>query len=173
MNLGSAKDKWRSRADKLHVHDSGMATVTNIRAEAARLERTGNLGLIVVDYLQLMQGSGEENRNQEVAAISRGLKQLARKLNIPILALSQMNRSIEHRSEKRPVLADLRESGALEQDADVVMFLHSDASYDPDIEPDGTVEVIVAKQRQGETGVVKLAFNRAFSSFKTLGGGKQ
>jgi replicative DNA helicase len=165
--LGKAAKIVRERSN-IHIHDSGSATVATIRAEATKLQRQQSLGLVVVDYLQLMQGSGQEKRNDEVAEISRGLKLLAKKLHVPVLALSQMNRAIESRHDKRPNLSDLRDSGAIEQDADVVLFLHQEANYDPDKEPDGTIEVIVAKNRAGETGTVKLAFNQGFSTFKTL-----
>jgi replicative DNA helicase len=174
--LGTALPEWKSKHTNLIVHDVGTATIATVRAEANKLKRLQNghaLSLIVVDYLQLMAGDDPKNRQQEVSLISRGLKQLARKLNVPIIGISQMNRNIDSRAHKRPVLSDLRESGALEQDADVVMFLHDEAAQNPDQENDGTVEVIVAKQRHGETGETKLAFNRAYSTFKDIGGGPQ
>lgn len=156
------------RSDNLHIQDDGAASIASIRAEARRLKRQKDLKLIVVDYLQLMQGGGEEKRNDQISTISRNLKLLARELEIPILALSQMNREVENRQGNRPKLSDLRDSGSLEQDADVVLFIHSDSHYDPDVEPDGTVELIVAKQRKGPTGTVKMAYNRMWSSFYNL-----
>jgi replicative DNA helicase len=131
-----------------------------IRSKARRLKsKVGDLGLIVVDYLQLMTGrSSAENRQVEVAEISRGLKILARELETPVLALSQLSRNLEQRADKRPMLSDLRESGSLEQDADVVMFLYRDEVYHPDSPDKGTAEVIVAKHRNGPNGVCRLAF---------------
>jgi replicative DNA helicase len=169
--LGAKLPNWKVGRSNIIVHDLGTATVATVRAEANRLKRRHDLGAIIVDYLQLMTGSGEESRQQEISAISRSLKQLARKLDVPVLALSQMNRNTEGRADKRPVLSDLRESGALEQDADVVLFLHADHIYDPDKEDDGTIEIIVAKQRHGPTGSTKVAFTQRYSSFKNLGGG--
>jgi replicative DNA helicase len=161
----------KGRDGTLLIQDSGDLTVSGVRAEARRLKRQKDLRLMVVDYLQLMNGTGQENRNQEVSAISRGLKLLARELEIPILALSQMSRAIEQRSEKRPQLSDLRESGSLEQDADVVLFLHQPADYDPDKEPDGTIEVIAAKARKGGTGTMTMSYNRSWSKLGDIGGG--
>jgi replicative DNA helicase len=169
--LGGAIPVVRGRDGTLLIQDSGDLTVSGVRAEARRLKRQKDLRLMVVDYLQLMNGTGQENRNQEVSAISRGLKLLARELEIPILALSQMSRAIEQRSEKRPQLSDLRESGSLEQDADVVLFLHQPADYDPDKEPDGTIEVIAAKARKGGTGTMTMSYNRSWSKLGDIGGG--
>ena len=131
-----------------------------IRAKARRLKsRLGDLGLIVVDYLQLMSGRGNaENRQVEVSEMSRGLKILARELGTPIVALSQLSRNLESRTDKRPMLADLRESGSIEQDADVVAFIYRDEVYNPESPDIGSAEVIVAKHRNGPTGTVPLAW---------------
>lgn len=144
----------------LWIDDNPNMTVMEIRSKARRLKsKVGDLGLIVVDYLQLMTGrSSAENRQVEVAEISRGLKILARELETPVLALSQLSRNLEQRADKRPMLSDLRESGSLEQDADVVMFLYRDEVYHPDSADKGTAEVIVAKHRNGPNGVCRLAF---------------
>lgn len=174
VKLGNAVPVMNERKDRLFIQDDGSVTVGTLKAEATRLHRQFGLDLMVVDYLQLMTGTGGDNRAQEIGEISRGLKMLARKLNIPIIALSQMNRSIESRLNKRPVLSDLRESGSLEQDADVVMFLHDDANYDTDKIPDGTMELIIAKNRKGPTDGLSLAFNRSWSRFMDMpkmGGG--
>ena len=144
----------------LFIDDNPNLTVMEIRAKARRLKaREGRLGLIIVDYLQLMSGrTSAENRQIEVSGISRGLKVLARELEVPVVALSQLSRNLEMRADKRPILADLRESGSLEQDADVVMFLYRDEMYNPDSADRGTAEVIVAKHRNGPTGKCHLAF---------------
>ena len=144
----------------LFIDDNPNLTVMEIRAKARRLKaREGRLGLIIVDYLQLMSSRATaENRQLEVSSISRGLKVLARELEVPVLALSQLSRNLEMRADKRPVLADLRESGSLEQDADVVMFLYRDEMYNSDSADRGTAEVIVAKHRNGPTGKCQLAF---------------
>lgn len=153
------------RRSNMHLEEGGAVTVQQLAATAARLVRTHQVGLVVVDYIQLMSQPNAENRTNEVGAISRGLKLLARKLDVPVLALSQMSRAIESRSEKRPTLSDLRESGSLEQDADVVMFIHDESAYDADKPPSGTVEVIVAKNRRGPTDSVKMLYTRRLSSF--------
>ena len=144
----------------LWIDDNPNLTIMEIRAKARRLKsKVGDLGLIVIDYLQLMSGrSNAENRQVEISEISRGLKILARELECPVMALSQLSRALEQRADKRPMLADLRESGAIEQDADVVMFLYRDEIYNADSPDKGTAEVIVAKHRSGPTGVCRLAF---------------
>jgi replicative DNA helicase len=141
-----------------------------IRAKARRLKsRAGDLGLVVVDYLQLMTGrSSAESRQVEVAEISRGLKILARELECPVLGLSQLSRNLEMRQDKRPMLADLRESGSIEQDADVVMFLYRDEVYHPGGDSEGMAEVIVAKHRNGPTGTIQLGFVPRFAAFRNL-----
>jgi replicative DNA helicase len=127
------------------------------------------LGLIVVDYLQLVSGSGRvENRQQEIASISRSLKGLAKELSVPVVALSQLSRAPEARTEKRPQLADLRESGGIEQDADVVIFIFREEEYKPSDENRGVAEIIIGKQRNGPTGMLKLAFIKEFTRFENL-----
>jgi replicative DNA helicase len=154
----------------IYVDDSPGLTVTEIRAKARRLRRRPGLGLVVVDYLQLMHGSGGENRQQEIALISRSLKNLARELEVPVIALSQLNRALEQREDKRPRLGDLRESGALEQDADVVMFIYRDEYYNPDkVESKGVAEVVIAKHRQGAVGKVQMTFLPEFTLFADMG----
>lgn len=159
----------------LYIDDNPHATVMEIRAKARRLKsKLGDLGLVVIDYLQLMSGSAgsrPENRQVEVSEMSRGLKVLARELEIPVVALSQLNRGLELRADKRPMLADLRESGGLEQDADVVMFVYRDEVYHPDSNDKGQAEVIVAKHRSGPTGVDRLAFLNSYAKFENMARG--
>lgn len=154
----------------LFIDDDPNLTVMDIRAKARRLSASdAGLGLVIVDYLQLMTGRTKaENRQVEVSEISRGLKILARELQVPVLALSQLSRTLEARADKRPVLADLRESGSLEQDADVVMFLYRDEMYNPDSADRGSAEVIVAKHRSGPTGKVNLAFLDHYTRFADM-----
>src|ERR1700722_11536982 len=144
----------------IYIDDNPNLTVMDIRARARRLKSRAGLGLVVIDYLQLMTGRhGAENRQVEVSESSRGLKILARELEVPVVALSQLSRGLEMRQDKRPMLADLRESGSIEQDADVVMFIYRDEIYNPDsTESQGTAEIIVAKHRNGPTGHTRLAF---------------
>ncbi|MBU6317467.1 MAG: replicative DNA helicase, partial [Acidobacteria bacterium] len=151
----------------LYLDDNPRVTVMEIRAKARRLKaRHGGLGLVMVDYLQLMSGgSSSENRQLEVSEISRGLKILARELETPILALSQLSRSLESRADKRPMLADLRESGSLEQDADVVMFLYRDEVYNRDSPDKAAAELIVAKHRSGPIGTARLVFRGQYTKF--------
>jgi len=156
----------------LFIDDNPHCTVMEMRAKARRTKaRHGDLALVVVDYLQLMTPSTArrpENRQVEVAEISRGLKILARELECPVVALSQLNRQLEYRADKRPMLADLRESGSLEQDADVVVFLYRDEIYNPESDQRGTAEVIVAKHRNGPTGVTRLAFLDFLAKFENM-----
>ena len=173
-----AEDDWtrisngigRLAEAPLWIDDNPNLTIMEIRAKARRLQsRVGVLGLIVVDYLQLMTGRATaESRQVEVAEISRGLKILARELQCPVLGLSQLSRNLEMRQDKRPMLADLRESGSIEQDADVVMFLYRDEVYNPGNENGGMAEVIVAKHRNGPTGTVNLGYLPRFTAFKNL-----
>ena len=150
----------------LYVEDTGVANVSTMRARARRIaRREGSLGLVIVDYLQLMEGPGE-NRQQEIAGIARGLKRLARDLEVPVLALSQLNRGVEARENKHPRLADLRDSGSLEQDADVVLFLYREQYYSPgEAEVEGVTDVDIAKHRTGRTGRVTQTFNKALARF--------
>ena len=151
----------------LFIDDNPLVTVMEIRAKARRLvARTGRLGCIVIDYLQLMSGrNSAENRQVEVSEMSRSLKILARELSVPIVALSQLSRGLESRADKRPMLSDLRESGAIEQDADVVMFLYRDEVYNPESPERGSAEVIVAKHRNGPIGTRKLVFLGQYTRF--------
>jgi len=143
----------------IFIDDNPNLTVMDIRARARRLKSREGLGLVVVDYLQLMTGRhGAESRQVEVSEISRGLKILARELEVPVVALSQLSRTLESRQDKRPILADLRESGSIEQDADVVLFIYRDEIYNPESADRGSAEIIVAKHRNGPTGVTRLAF---------------
>ncbi len=153
----------------IHIDDTAGMTVLEMRAKARRLMSEHNLGLIVVDYLQLMQGkSNSENRAQEISEISRSLKAMAKELNVPVLALSQLNRSLENRTDKRPQLSDLRESGAIEQDADVIMFIYRDEVYNraEDNPNRGLAEVIIGKQRNGPTGMIKMTFLGEYTTFE-------
>ena len=155
----------------IYIDDNPNVTVMDIRAKARRLKARQGLGLVVVDYLQLMSGhqrSRAENRQVEVSEISRGLKVLARELDIPVVALSQLSRNLEMRQDKRPVLADLRESGSIEQDADVVMFIYRDELYNPDSAQRGAAEIIIAKHRNGPTGTVNLAFMDHHTRFANM-----
>jgi replicative DNA helicase len=153
----------------IYIDDTAGLTVLEMRAKARRLKSEDNIGMVVVDYLQLMQGkSGIENRAQEISDISRSLKGMAKELDVPVVALSQLNRSLESRTDKRPQLSDLRESGAIEQDADVIMFIYRDEVYNKaeDNPNRGLAEVIVGKQRNGPTGIIKLTFLGEFTTFE-------
>ena len=153
----------------MYIDDTASITVSEIRAKCRRLKQTKNLELIVIDYLQLMQSSGRtESRQNEIAEISRSLKILAKELNIPVIALSQLSRAAESRSDKRPMLSDLRESGAIEQDADMVMFLYRDDYYHKDTENPNIAEVIIAKQRNGPIGTVNLLWRPELTKFENL-----
>lgn len=163
---------------QIHIDDTAGLNSLEVRSRARRLHRQcGGLSLIVVDYLQLMSGNGggrEENRATEVAEISRGLKSLAKELKVPVIALSQLNRSVESRQDKRPMMSDLRESGAIEQDADLILFIYRDEVYNPTNEASkGKAEIIVAKQRNGPTGPVTLTFLGRHTRFENYAGGDQ
>ena len=153
----------------LYIDDSAAVSVLDIRAKCRRLKsEMKSLGLIIIDYIQLMQGrkaGGSDNRVQEVSEISRGLKQLARELDVPVIALSQLSRAVESRQNKRPMLSDLRESGSIEQDADIVMFIYRDDYYNPESENRGEAEIIIAKQRNGPVGTVELLYQASITRF--------
>ncbi len=159
----------------IYIDDTPAITVLELRAKARRLKAERNLGLIVVDYLQLMQGHNAESRQQEISEISRSLKALAKELNVPVIALSQLNRSLENRTDKRPIMADLRESGAIEQDADVIMFIYREAVYCEDCKSrdrtcekghEKDAEIVIGKQRNGPIGTVHLTFQGQFTRFE-------
>jgi replicative DNA helicase len=159
---------------KLFIDDSAGISPSDMRARTRRLAREhGEIGMIMVDYLQLMQlgGSGSDNRTNEISEISRSLKALAKEFNCPVVALSQLNRSLEQRPNKRPINSDLRESGAIEQDADVIMFVYRDEVYHPETEYKGVAEVIIGKQRNGPIGTVRLAFQGKYTRFDNLAAG--
>jgi replicative DNA helicase len=154
-------------ASKIFIDDSASLTPLEMRAKCRRLKAEHGLGLVVVDYLQLCSAPGRsENRQQEIASVSRSLKGLAKELSVPVVALSQLSRAPEARTEKRPQLSDLRESGALEQDADVVMFIYREEEYKPTEENRGVAEIIIGKQRNGPTGMLKLAFIKEYTRFE-------
>lgn len=175
-----SRDMWQelNRASneiaeaKLYIDDTAGLTVMELRARARHLKSMYGLDLIIIDYLQLMQGksskSGEANRQQEISEISRSLKALARELNVPVIALSQLSRAVEMRADKRPQLSDLRESGSLEQDADIVMFLYREDYYKETKENENVTELIIAKHRNGPTKVVRLQFNKQLIRFGNL-----
>jgi len=162
----------RLRTVSLHIDETAGLTSSELRANARRLARKcGKLGLIVVDYLQLMTGSSGgdgENRATELGEISRGLKMLAKELQCPVIALSQLNRGVEQRTDKRPMMSDLRESGAIEQDADIIMFIYRDDYYNKDSKDPGVAEIIIGKQRNGPTGAVRLTFLKPLTRFESL-----
>jgi replicative DNA helicase len=152
---------------ELYLDDSGSLTILETRAKARRLQAEKGLSMIVIDYLQLMHGRAE-SREREISEISRGLKSLAKELNVPVMALSQLNRSLEARQDKRPMLSDLRESGAIEQDADVICFIYRDEYYNKDSDAKGQAELIIGKQRNGPTGTVHLKFFNEYTRFENL-----
>ncbi len=152
---------------RMFIDDTPALTPAELRARCRRIAREHGLDLIVIDYLQLMQVAGtSENRATEISEISRSLKAMAKELNVPVIALSQLNRSLEQRTDKRPVMSDLRESGAIEQDADVILFIYRDEVYDEESPDKGIAEVIIGKQRNGPIGKVKLAFRGQFTRFE-------
>ncbi|MDP6477652.1 MAG: replicative DNA helicase [Nitrospinaceae bacterium] len=159
---------------KLFIDDSPALSSLDVRARSRRLAAEHPLGLIIVDYLQLMQSRGKtESRQLEVSEISRGLKSLAKEINVPILALSQLSRAVESRTDKRPMLSDLRESGSIEQDADVVAFIYRDEVYNPDTADVGVAEILIRKQRNGPTGDVRLKFENQYTRFYNLAPGEE
>lgn len=163
----------------IYIDDTPGIKMSEIRAKCRRLAKeTGNLGLVIVDYLQLIEGTGQENRQQEVSVISRQLKRLAKELHVPVIALSQLSRGVEQRQDKRPLLSDIRESGSIEQDADVVAFLYRDDYYNDESDSDnsedvvdtnaGEVEVIISKNRSGPRGTIKLLFVKSYNKFAAI-----
>ncbi len=179
LRNGSLKDEEWSRLiesasivgnSKLLIDDTPGITVRELRSKCRKFQLEHGLDIVMIDYLQLMSGSGRrsDSRQQEISDISRALKVLARELNVPIIALSQLSRAVEGRTDHRPMLSDLRESGAIEQDADIVMFLYRDEVYNKDTEDKGVAEVIIAKQRNGPIGTVKLAWLADYTKFTNL-----
>lgn len=159
----------RLASANIFIDDTAGITCLEIKAKARRLKAQYNLGLVIIDYLQLISSSGRtENRQQEISEISRSLKGLARELNVPVIAVSQLSRAVEQRIERRPRLSDLRESGAIEQDADLVVFIYREEYYKPKTEKKGIAEVIISKQRNGPTGKVELTFVREYAKFENL-----
>lgn len=153
----------------IYIDDTPAISSLELRAKARRMMADRGLGMVIVDYLQLMRSrEGVERREQEISEISRSLKALAKELNIPVIALSQLNRKVEERHDKRPQLSDLRESGAIEQDADVIAFIYRDEVYNPDTQDKGVAEIIISKQRNGPTGKVKLAYINSYTRFENL-----
>ncbi|QAU27963.1 replicative DNA helicase [Heyndrickxia coagulans] len=154
----------------IYIDDTPGVRVTEIRSKCRRLKQEHGLGMVVIDYLQLIQGSARsrENRQQEVSEISRSLKALARELEVPVIALSQLSRGVEQRQDKRPMMSDIRESGSIEQDADIVAFLYREDYYEQDTENKNIIEIIIAKQRNGPVGTVQLAFIKEYNKFVNL-----
>jgi replicative DNA helicase len=153
----------------LIIDDTSSISIGELRSKCRKYKLENNLGLVIIDYLQLMSGSKKsESRQQEISEISRSLKALAREISAPVIALSQLSRAVEQRPDKRPMLSDLRESGAIEQDADVVMFIYRDDYYNRDSEEAGISEIIIGKQRNGPTGTIKLAWLSQFTKFANL-----
>ncbi|MDY0135317.1 MAG: replicative DNA helicase [Atribacterota bacterium] len=164
-----ARAAGRLAEANIFVDDTPSISVLELRAKARRLKAEKGLGLVIVDYLQLMRGYGRpENRQQEISEISRSLKAMARELNVPVIAVSQLSRAVEQRTPKRPQLSDLRESGAIEQDADLVLFIYREDYYNPNTPKKGIAEVIVAKQRNGPIGTVELMFQKDYARFENL-----
>lgn len=155
----------------LFIDDTPGISIEEIKKKCRKLKRERGLSLVLIDYLQLvtvMQSNRSTNRQEEVSIISKSLKALARELNVPIIALSQLSRGVESRQDKRPMMSDIRESGSIEQDADVVAFLYRDDYYNADTEAKNIIEIIISKQRNGPTGVVELAFIKEFNKFVNL-----
>ena len=151
----------------IYIDDTPGLSPMELRARSRRLKREHGLDLIIVDYLQLMQsGDSAENRATEISAITRAMKNLAKELNVPVIAMSQLNRSLEQRNDKRPIMSDLRESGAIEQDADVILFIYRDEVYHEDSQDKGTAEIIIGKQRNGPTGTIRLTFLGEYTKFE-------
>ncbi len=178
---GDIKDEWYKIIEAvnilseapIYIDDNTSISIPELKSKCRKLKKEKNLGLVVIDYLQLMNGYGKnENRQQEISSISRALKGLARELNIPIIALSQLSRSVEQRKPPKPMLSDLRESGAIEQDADLVCFLYREEYYIPDTDKKGEAELIIAKHRNGSTGTINLRWLAEYTKFFNLELGK-
>ena len=152
----------------LYIDDSPNPSVMEMRSKCRKMAAQQNLGVVVIDYLQLMGGGDPTNRVQEITAMTRNLKCLAREIQVPIILLSQLNRNLESRNDKRPKMSDFRESGSIEQDADVAIMLYRDEYYNPETTDRGIAEIIVAKHRNGGTGTIKLLFDAEFTKFKNL-----
>lgn len=154
----------------IYIDDTPGIKVNEIRSKCRRLKQESGLGMVLIDYLQLIQGNANsrESRQQEVSEISRQLKALARELEVPVIALSQLSRGVEQRQDKRPIMSDIRESGSIEQDADIVGFLYRDDYYDQESEKENIIEIIIAKQRNGPVGTVELAFVKEYNKFVDL-----
>lgn len=179
-NANVSSDEWMELTNtaatlaeaKIFIDDTPALSILELRAKARKLKAKENVQMLVIDYLQLLNASGRhENRNQEISAISRSLKALAKELNIPVLALSQLSRSLESRMDKRPLLSDLRESGAIEQDGDVIFFIYRDVIYNPETENPNIAELIIGKQRNGPTGTCLIKFNGEITRFYDVSGG--
>ena len=159
----------RLAAAPIYIDDTPAQNVLELRAKARRLQREANIGLVIIDYLQLMRGlDTQENRTQELSEVSRSLKSLAKELKVPVVALSQLNRQVEQRADRRPVMSDIRDSGCIEQDGDVILFIYRDEVYKPDSQDEGVAEIIIGKQRNGPTGTVRLAFRKEYTRFENL-----
>ena len=169
--LARASDELRKL--KIHINDRPGLSISEVRADAMQLKaQDPSLGLILLDYIQLMGATDPRaSRVQQVSEMSRGLKALAKDLDVPVIALSQLSRGVEQRQDKRPMMSDLRESGAIEQDADVIMFIYRDEYYNPDSADQGIAEIIIAKQRNGPTGMIKLAFQKQYTLFNDVAEG--
>ena len=159
--------------NKIFIDDSPVLTPSEIRSKCRKAQLEQGIGLVIIDYLQLMESKANANgsRQQEISEISRGLKVLAKELNVPVIALSQLSRATEARADHKPMLSDLRESGSIEQDADIVLFIHRDDYYDQESENKNMAEIIVAKNRHGETGTVKLGWEGKYTRFSNLAKG--
>jgi replicative DNA helicase len=176
-NASISSDEWMALTNtaavlaetKIFVDDSPTLTIRDLRSKARKLKAQDNLDMIVIDYLQLLSGGGRfENRTQEISAISRSLKALAKELDVPVIAGSQLSRSLESRMDKRPLLSDLRESGAIEQDGDLIFFLYRDVVYNPDVEHPELTEMIIGKQRNGPIGTCYATFTGELTRFDDL-----
>lgn len=166
--LTAAIQRISGQENKIFLDDCPTQSLFSIRAEARRIQRKHGLGCVIVDYLSLMEGSEAKERHNQVAEFSRGLKRLAKELQVPVIALAQLSRKVEERTDKRPVMSDLRESGQIEQDADIIIFLYREEQYNPHTDWKGIAELIVAKQRQGETGNVKCEYKGQYTRFQDL-----